>query len=178
MQFFKGDADELKMYGAGAGINDQLSIQKDLFYESAYSCFKLGEILYDNSLAPLSNAIDRDVFREFFADIFEAFIVSGSFESYMTVFTKIFGEDVVVEFTVPGPAHLQIDITATGFELSDFIARHISGGSYVNDEVMEEIGGANIAFQTVKGFVSEYELNQMLYELVPAGIFTEISLSL
>lgn len=176
-QYFKGDELEVKFVNAGTPISDNLSQQKSLFFDDAYACFLLGELLYDNDLSPLANAIPRAIFRESFATIFDAFLVAGSFESYLTVFENIFGEDVVVEFTVPAPGKLLIDIEAAGILLSDFAARTIENNAYVFDEVIDDEGD-NIAFQTVKGFESQYELEQMLFEMVPAGIYTEITLTL
>jgi hypothetical protein len=177
MQYFKGDETELKFYASAEPVMSALSAQKDAFFDGAYSCFLLGELLYDNERAPLSKAIKRSIFRESFATIFDAFTEAGSFESYLTVFRNIFGDDVSVEFTVPAPGKLQIDIEAAGFALDDFITRYIVDNEYIFDEILEEIPGDNIAFQTIKGFTSQYELEQMLYEMVPAGIYTEISLT-
>lgn len=178
MQNFKGDALELQMIGAMSPISDQLSGQKDLFFDGCYETQPLGELIFDGERAPLANAIDRQVFIESFKDMIDAFVAGGTFEAYLTVFRKIFGDDVVVDFTVPAAGRLQIDITATGFELSHFIARELSGSVYTNYAVLERSTLDNICFRTVKGFVSEYELTQMLYEMVPAGIFTEISLTI
>ena len=175
-QFFKGDAEERRYYNSGQPIMSDLSTQKDLFFDDAYACFILGELLYDTNRAPLANAIRRDIFRESFSTIFDAFLLAGSFEAYLTVFRKIFGDDVDVEFTVPAPGKLQIDIVAAGFELSDFLARRIEANTYVYDEVIDDEGD-NIAFQSVKGFTSQYELEQMLFEMVPDGIYTEITLA-
>lgn len=175
-QFFKGDAEELKYYNSGLPIIDQIIGQKDLFFDDAYGCFVLGELLYDNDYAPLARAIPREIFRESFSTIFESFIVAGTFESYLTVFRNIFGDDVDVQFTVPGPGRLQIDIEAAGFQLSDFVARYIENNAYVFDEIIDDEGD-NIVFQTVKGFESQYELEQMLFEMVPDGIYTEITLT-
>jgi hypothetical protein len=185
-QFFKGDATELKYYNSGVEISNQLSGQKDLFYEDAYACFILGELLYDNDYAPLARAIPRAIFRESFATVFEAFLTAGSFESYLTVFRNIFGDDVEVEFvadnlTTPpdpllGAGRLQINIVAAGFQLSDFVAREIENDAYVFYDIVDDEDD-EIVFQTVKGFESQYELEQMLFEMVPAGIFTEITLT-
>lgn len=176
-QFFKGDEKELKFFNAGKTIFENLSVQKDLFFDDAYACFVLGELLYDSARAPLSNAIPREIFRESFSAIFDSFILAGSFESYLTVFRKVFGEDVEVTFTVPAPGKLQIAIVASGVETYDFIARHIVSNAYVFDEVVDDEGD-NIVFKSVKGLESEYELEQMLFEMVPAGIYTEISLTI
>ncbi len=176
MQFFKGDDVEQKVYSVGQPIMDILSSQKDAFYAGALTCASLGEIIYQDSRSPLSNAIDEDVFIQSFYIVFDAFVSGGSFESYLTVFRNIFGDDVAVTFTVPGPGQLNIDIEATGVELTDFIARTLSGFTYTYDEVVTR-DLDNISFRTVKGFITQYELEQMLFEMVPAGIYTEITLN-
>lgn len=175
-QFFKGDATEIKYYNSGLPSVDAIIAQRDAFYDDAYGCFILGELLYDNDYAPLARAIPREIFREGFATIFESFIIAGTFESYLTVFRNIFGDDVEVTFTVPGNGRLQIDIVAAGFQLSDFITRYIENNAYVFDEIIDDEGD-NIVFQTVKGFESQYELEQMLFEMVPDGVYTEITLT-
>ena len=176
-QFFKGDSQELKFYGAGNPIIQNLEVGKDEFFDGAYSCFKLGDILYDSGRAPLAKAIPRPIFREAFATIFDSFLEAGSFESYLTVFRNIFGADVDVTFTVPAPGKLQIAIVATGLAISDLIGRVIQGDSYVFDEIIDQDGN-NIVGQSVKGFETQYELEKMLFEMVPNGIYTEITLTI
>lgn len=176
-QFFKGDAEELKYYNSAQPISDILAAQKGQFFGDAYGCFVLGELIYDNGLAPLANAIPRPIFRETFEAVFEAFLTAGSFESYLLVFRKIFGDDVEVTFGVPAPGKLTIDIVADGVELSPFVARYVADNVYIFDNVVDDEDD-QIVFQTIKGFESQYELEQMLFEMVPAGIYTEITLEL
>ena len=176
MQYFKGDAEEIKIVNSGSPALDATSFQLSLFYDEAFESFPLGDLIYEDSRSPLSNAILQSIFRESFNEIFAAFTVAGSFESYLNVFRKIFGDDVEVTFTVPAPGKLNIDIVAAGVELSDFVARSIVDNAYVFDEVIDDEDD-NIVFQTVKGFQSQYELEQMLYEMVPDGIFTNITLT-
>lgn len=175
-QYFKGDAKELKFDAAGAAVTGPLSDEKTEFFDGAYSCFVLGELLWDNQLSPLSRAIPRVIFREAFASIFESFRVAGTFESYLTVFRQIFGADVEVTFTVPDPGKLEIDIVATGIELFDALTRYIENNQYVLDELIDDEGD-NIAFQAIKGFESQAELEKMLFEMVPDGIWTQITLT-
>lgn len=176
MEFFKGDAEELKFYNSAAPLLDNLSLQKDLFYEGAYSAAPLGDVIYDTGRSPLSNAIAKSVFRTSFKEIFDAFVLVGTAESYITVFKKIFGDDVVVDFTVPAPGKLGIEITATGLELEAFNERRVVDNEYIYDEMLD-LEGDGLFFQTVIGFESQYELEQMLNEMVPDGIFTTISLT-
>lgn len=177
MQYFKGDALELKMIACAQLIIDQISEQKTLFFDNAYESYPLGDVLFDTGRSPLSNAIPRTIFRESFNQIFTSFTVAGSFDSYIDVFTKIFGDTVEITFTIPNPGELHIDIVADGVLISDFIARTIVADAYVNDNVVDDVDD-QIVFQTVKGFESQYELEQMLKKMVPAGIYTEITLTL
>lgn len=177
MQYFKGDAKELKFYESGKPIMDILSGAKDEFFDGAYSCFLLGELLYDTDRAPLANAIDREIFRELFATVFNAFIVAGTFESYVSVFKNIFGDDVVVEFTVPAAGKLEIEIQATGILFADRLSREIIDGAYEYSDRITTDADTRVA-RIPKGFETEYEAQQMLFELVPAGIYTTISLTI
>lgn len=176
MQNYKGDAKELKFEAAFAGILTQIYGQRTDLFEEAYNCYILGEVLYDSERSPLANAIPRAIFRESFATVFDAFTAPGSFEGYITVFQNIFGATVDIVFTVPAPGKLQIDITAAGIEYKTFNARRIVSNAYVLEPVVTYLGD-NIVFKSVKGFESQYELEQMLFEMVPAGIYTEITLS-
>jgi hypothetical protein len=152
---------------------------KDDFFDGAYDAGPLGDLLHEGDISPLSNAINLAIFRACFNTIYDEFKASGTFESYLVVFRKIFGDDVVVSFTVPGPGKLNIDITAEHLEESFFVARHIFDDAYLFDNVKyyDDDGEGEILFQSVKGFKTQYELEQMLFEMVPAGIYTQITLS-
>jgi hypothetical protein len=176
LQYFKGDADELKMVASGDEILEILSFQLTEFFDNAYDAMPLGDVIFDTGRSPLSNAIKREIFRESFNSIFTSFQVAGSFESYIDVFKKIFGDTVTITFTVPGPGELNIDIVADGLLISEFVARSIEDNAYVFDEVIDDEDD-NIVFQTVKGFETQYELEQMLKEMIPAGIYAEITLT-
>lgn len=178
MQNFKGDDLELKMIACAQPILDNLSSQKSTFFNECYNCFKLGEMLYDNDLAPLAKVISRDVYREIFSAIFDQFITAGSAESYMTIFRDIFGADVQVVFTVPAYGKLNIAVTATGIELKNLAVREIVDNQYVTSDVITQDGADNIVLQSVKGFTSQYELEQMLKEMIPSGIFPTITLTI
>lgn len=176
VQLFKGDDTERKYYESGRTITEVLSGQKTEFFDQAYGCFVLGELLYDNNLSPLANAIPREIFRESFETIFNSFLTAGTFESYLTVFKNVFGDSVEVTFTVPAPGKLEIDIVATGLEIYGMTVREIIDDAYEYFTLVDDEGG-RIVLQAVKGFESQYELEQMLFEMVPAGIFTQISLT-
>lgn len=175
-QFYKGDEKELKMYNAANLPILNLENGKDDFFDNAYRAYALGDVLYDSGRAPLANAIPREIFRESFATIFSSFLQAGSFETYLEVFRNIFGDDVEVVFGVPAPGKLTIDITATGLAVFDLIGRTIQDDSYLIDEIVDR-DGDNLVGQSLKGFETEYELKQMLFEMVPDGIYTQITLT-
>ncbi len=180
MQKFKGDDLENKFIATYEPLFGQLSAGLDDFFDGSYEDGMLGDLLHEDDRSPLSNAIRLEIFRLSFNTIYEQFRVAGSFESYLTVFAKIFGDTVAVTFTVPGPGKLQIDIVADQLEEFDFVARHIDNNMYLYDEVIwydTTPDQGNIVLQTIKGFHSQYELQQMLFEMVPAGVYTEISLT-
>lgn len=176
-EFFKGDALELKMYNSGLPALDNIGLGLDEFWSQCYEMIPMGEFLWDEKRVPLTNAIRRDVFVISFKQIFEAWSFCGTFESYILVFKKIFGDDSLIEFTVPAPGQLHINIEASGIQLSPFIARRIVDNAYVYDNVVDHVGD-NIAFATVLGIETQDELEKVLYTMVPAGIYTEVSLTI
>lgn len=175
MQKFKGDAVEDKFINSALPALEATLLSLDEFFESAYETNPFKALLYDEQLAPFCNSIRRDIFIESLDQILDFFALAGSFESYLLVFRKVFGEDVIVNFTVPSPGKLEIDITAVGLEESIFLSREIINNSYVYDEIIDDEGD-NIVFQSVKGFTNQYELEKMLFEMVPAGVVTDIDL--
>lgn len=177
MQFFKGDEKELKFYNSGKPEFDSIYFQKNEFSENAFDCFMLGEAIHETECSPIGRAVNIVIFREAFSAIFNSFEFVGSFESYLTVFKTIFGDDVQVTFTIPDTGKLEINIVATGIQLFDFNSRFIQNNSYQYETIIDDEGDV-IGFQIIKGFQSQYELEQMLFEMVPAGIYTTISLTL
>lgn len=177
MQLYKGDSDELKMIAVTETILLNNSQSKDAFLLDAYNAEPLGDLISNELRSPLAKAIPLVIFRNSFKEIFDAFVKVGSFEAYLTVFRKIFGETVDVDFTVPAAGKLTIDITSDGVELTNFITRYIQDNAYLFDNIVDDVDD-QIVFQTIKGFQSQYELERMLFEMVPAGIFTDISLTI
>ena len=178
MQFFKdSDLKERKFYDVGDPLISAFESAHNDFFEGAYECFLLGDALYNSKSAPLTNAIAQDIFRTSFFSIFDNFLLSGSFESYLDVFAKIFGPEVEVEFTVPSPGKLNIDIVATGLDIFGFGLKVIEGSNFVFHTLVDDESD-RIVFQSFKGFESQFELERLLFEMVPHGVYTEITLEI
>lgn len=177
MKYFKGDDLEKKFYEVARTLFNSLSDQRAEFFSGAYESYKLGELIHDNELVPIASSIQRSIFREAFQSIFETFLEAGSFEGYLEIFKKIFGDTVDVTFTVPAAGRLQIDIVADGIVLDNIVGREIVDDEYVSYPLVDE-NNDFVVGQSIKGFETQYEVEQMLFELVPQGIFTEITLTL
>lgn len=177
MQNFKAsDTIEKKFENAAKGILDDIGVSLDDFEANGYDADPLGAVIYDNQRAPLSNAIIRNVFLDAFNEIFTSFTFAGSFETYIDIFEKIFGPSVVLTFTVPSAGRLQIEIEASEIEVFDFVVRRIVNNQYVFDNLVTQ-DSDQIQLRTVKGFETEEEVETMLFETVPQGVFTEITLT-
>lgn len=176
-QYFKGDDREKKFFESVKGTLETIDFQKDEFFDDCYESQPFGDLIFDLGISPLSNAIKKEIFRASFNEVFRNFVTAGSFESYIAVFKKIFGDGADISFTVPAPGKLEIDILADGIQLEDAIARVIFENQYVYEEILTQ-DDEELLFQTIKGFQSQYELEQMLFEMVPDGIYTTITLTL
>lgn len=177
MQYYKGDVTEVKFQQAAEPQMAALSLSKDDMFEGCYTCYLLGDLIFNQKLSPLANAIVPDIFRQSFNELYESFTLAGTFESYLSVFRKVFGSSVDIEFTVPAPGKLIIDIEADQIELSNWVAKSIENNTFIYSQMLT-LDGDRLQFKTVKGFNSQYELEQMLFEMVPAGVFTEINLTI
>jgi len=176
-KYFKGDATELKMFDSGNGILTVLGLALDEFFEDAYGSIPMGELLYDEERVPLTNAIRREIFIRSFKEIFEAWSFAGTFESYILVFKKIFGEDVEIDFTVPAPGKLEIDITTAGVQEYEILVREIVSNAYVYYSLVDDVGDF-ITLATVLGLETPGELEKVLFTMVPNGIFTAVTLTI
>lgn len=177
VQFFKEtDLKEKRVYEILKPLFDNLSNERDLFFTDSYSNFMLGQAIWDADASPLANVIPREIFRTSFSSIFESFLEAGSFEGYLNVFRQVFGANVDVTFTVPSAGKLLIDIVASDLELDFFTVREIISNSYIYDNLITQ-DLDNIMLRSVKGITTQYELEQMLFELVPSGIYTQITLT-
>lgn len=176
MQNFKGDELELKFLECIRPITSILSLDKNDFLADAYDCELLGNMIYNLQNAPVVKNVVREVFRKSFNEVFKSFESAGSFETYISVFTKIFGEDVIVEFVEEDFGHLIINITATTIDLVNIEVRELVAEEYFSDILVDDLN-ENILFKVFKVVASQYEIEQMLYEMVPMGVFVEINLS-
>jgi len=175
-QFFKEtDALERRVAEVFEPIQNRISLDRDAFYAGANTAEPLGDVFQNLDADPLARVLAPDVYRNSFPAIHDLFTRPGTFEYYLSVFRKIFGSNVVVEFTIPSPGVLNINVEAAELELADFLAREIVADEYVYHEVMDQDGN-NIVFQGLFGIKTQPEMDLLINELAPSIIYTTATL--
>lgn len=175
--FSRTDLDEPKWRDSWLPILAAIDFDLQEFYDNAFYSWLLGGILWDEKRSPLATVINRDAFVQAFGAIHNALNNPGTFEYYLEIFRVIWGNDVEVDFEVPAPGKLLINIEAQSVALYNFVARNIVDNVYVFDEVVTDEGD-NIVFQTEIGVKTQSEVDALMRELKPTHIWTEATLSL
>lgn len=176
IQLFKQNDDrDQKVKAAVEPIFSEIDSSRDDFYDGAWTASPLGDVLYQLSRDPTAGVVTQDTFRQAFPAIHEIFSRPGTFEFYLEVFRAIWGQDVEVEFEVPDPGELLINIEALTAQQDDWIARSIVDNKYVFDEIVDHEGD-NIAFQTRQGIKTQKEVDALILEIYPAGVWVQTTL--
>lgn len=176
-QFFApNDPRESQVYNLFASVLGELEADKDAFYENAYDIYGLGEILYDLKRDPLSDVIARDIYRQSYPAIHELFTRPGTFEFYISVLRRVFSENTEIEFDVPAPGHLVIEINALNIEQYNLVAREIVDGSYVYHPLVTSDFNEPIMAQVSTGIKTQSEIDGLMVEISSYGVYTTISL--
>ncbi len=172
-QKFKGDDTELKMVACAEPAFANTSASLDDFYEECYDASPFLLMLYEEGRVPFSERVKRDAFVEFIREVLNRFPFIGTYETYLFVLRAIFGELSEITFTVTAPGKLQIDVNATSNLEFDFIARDGLGNLFN----MTTQDGLTLGFRGVAGIDTEYELELLFSEIMPAGIIPDITLT-
>ncbi len=175
-QSFKGDSVETKMRSVADPVFDLTNASLDDFYDQGFDASPFLLMLYDNGKIPYSQRIKRDYFVVFIKEALKRFPVIGTFESYVFILTAIFGEFTEINFEVPGAGKLAIDITAADSVEFEFVGREFEDGVFSIFNIVD-YDGSLLIFRGIPGIQSEYDLELLFSEIIPAGIFPDTSLS-
>ncbi len=152
------------------------SISKDQFFANGGDATPFLLMLYDQGRMPFSDRVPRESFVEFIREALARFPFTGTFESYIFILEKIFGAGSGVIFDVPAPGKLDMLVNAAASIEFDFIVREFISGEYVISNLVDDQDN-QITASGISGIDSEYELKTLLSELIPAGIFAEVTLA-
>lgn len=169
-QKFKGDATELKYEAAAAPAFDLMSSALDDFLAGGYDSAPFLLMLYDQKRIPFSDRINRDAFVVFIREALKRFPFFGNFDTYLFVLRAIFGSDAQIIFQVTAPGKLSISINAVAALTFRFITS-------LDPFTVVTMDGEQILFRGLTGIDTQYELELLFSELMPAGIIPDIALT-
>lgn len=175
-QKFKGDSLELQMETVGASATDFVSAALDQFEAGGFSASDFLLMLYDEGRMPFSNRIPRESFVSFYREALLNFPVTGTFDAYQFILKKVFGDSTEVLFEVPAAGKLEILVNAGSEVEFDAFVTLLQSGAFVDYDLVDSLGN-NIVFRGISGIDTEYKLQLLLSELIPAGVFTTFTLS-
>lgn len=170
-QNFKGDATESKMYAVGEPILDLIHLAKDEFYAQGFTAAQFLLMLYDEERIPFSQRIPRDAFVAFFREMQAYSNFTGTFETYLFVLRGIFGQVAEINFDVPNPGELEISINTTN------TVEHAMFGDDGGDFFLVDDDDNQMVGDQIAGITSQYELDLLFKEIVPAGINPTVAIS-
>lgn len=169
---FKGDDLELKFEESARPIFDQASASLDEFYANGYTASPFLLMLYDEKRIPFSERVNKNAFVEFIKEVINRYPFVGNFDTYLFVLRAIFGQLSEIVFTVPSAGILEISVNATSALEFEFIGEDGTGVFNVSDSVNDIL-----IFRGVSGIETEYDLELLFSEIMPAGITPHISLT-
>lgn len=177
-QLFKlNDELEQKVFDTFSFSTMLTGLEMTIFYQNANEAYPLGDALYILNRDPMAGVLLPETFRESFPEIHSQFTRPGVFEFYLNVLRKIWGETANIEFVIPAPGKLNINIEALTLELLTFTARKIENNTYIFEDI-ETQAGETLVFQGTQGIKDQREANALVREIAPQGIFTQINLEI
>ena len=169
--FKETDETEAKFTAAALPALEDLGGERDTFYADAFEAFPLGDVLYELERDPMVGVITPEIFRSSFFAIHELFTRPGTFEFYLEVFRAIWGEAVDVEFVVPAPGKLLINIAELAPTTFNLMVRRIVSDVYVYEALKTTTALDQIVIQDVQGTKNETEVDALINEIAPGGIW-------
>lgn len=171
-RFKDNDADELIVINLATPSLAALTLDLDAFLAGAFECYLLGDVLYDLVRDPLADVITRPVYRSSFPAIHNLFTAPGTFEFYIDLFKKVFGDDVEIEFVIPSPGVLEINLTEATDEEFNLVAREIVDDVYVYSNLVTSDLNEPIMGVGPKAIKTQAEIDGLIAEVSAYGIYT------
>lgn len=175
-RFKENDVTEPIVTNLFLSVLEELGADRDTFFDNAFLSYLLGDVLFDLNRDPLADVITREVFRASFPAIHDLFTRPGTFEFYLDVFRSVFTADTDIEFTIPGPGQLVIDVSAVTLEQFPILARRIVDDVYIYDNLVTSDTNENIVAQGISGIKTQSEMDGLAAEISAYGIFTTVNL--
>lgn len=177
-QYFKGDTTEKKMAAVFDGIDSVISESKDDFFENFQTSKPFILSLYDINAVPFTSLVPRDIYYDFIYELLERYPVTGTFDFYLAILLRIFGDRASIFFTVSSPGKLDIEVVGSSDIESELLFSEFNFDTF-SSETGELITHAGDVMTAVgfPGISTQYQLNQIISQIIPAGISPTITLT-
>ncbi len=177
LQRFKvGDETEEKVIEAAMGVFEEIGSSLDDFFDGAFKSQGLGGALYNLGRDPMVGVVTRDTYLKSYWAIHNLFTAPGTFEYYLEVFRAIWGDAVEIEFEVPEGGHLLINANVLDLEAFNLVARRVESDLYVYHRLVDR-GGDYIMARDTSGIKTQSEIDALMNEITPNGVFVETTLT-
>jgi hypothetical protein len=167
---------EAKILAVGDIAATKTEIDLDEMHADCYLGVPFLLYMYDAGRFPFSAKINREAFPDFIQEAYTRFPFFGTFDCYLFILQKIFGPLTEIFFDVPAAGKLTIEVNAVSDLEFEFVARELVDGSYVFYEITDHLGD-QLVFRGISGIENLSQLNLLFSEIMPAGIFPDISLT-
>ncbi|KIP71411.1 hypothetical protein SN11_16875 [Vibrio harveyi] len=122
-QLFRSDEASEFFYGITLEAKQRVIVDELIKMNSEIVGSKsFGYLLYDNNTFPVLTGLDRDFFAENYMGILKAMQTAGTYDSYILVIEQVVGDGVGIEFSVPKPRALVINI----FNVDSYLTRLVT----------------------------------------------------
>lgn len=175
MENFKGDETELKIQSVADPLLNIVKLGLDDFYANGFRSTPFITMLRDENRIPFSLKIKETFFTAFFLEALENFRFVGSFESYLLILTAAFGAETVINFEVPSPGHLILNVNFNQ-QIFELIGREFVDGAYVFYNVAST-DSEDITCEGLTGVDTIEELELLFSEITPEGIFLDLHMN-
>ncbi len=175
--FKETDATEALMSSVLMPTLELLGADRDTFFNECFESYLFGDVLYDLDRDPLVDVITQLVYRSSFPAIHDLFTAPGTFEFYISVFERIFPDDLDIQFEIPDPGKLTITITALTLQSFNLMARSIVDDVYVYDTLVTSDLNEPIMGHGPAGIKTQAEMDGLITEISAYGVYTTVVLA-
>jgi hypothetical protein len=178
-QFKENDTEEAKYIAVVNSVTSAVSDDIADLYADGYDCEKLGQAIFNEQASILTNAIKEEIFIRSFNEVFENWQFAGTFDCYINIFQKIFGDDTEVLFTSSSVNHLHITINTGNIENYLAVAREVVDSVITDFPLMVTYAtGSTARLIFPKLVINDIsELDGVLRSTQPAHIYTTFEIN-
>ncbi len=168
-QYFRNDDDTKKIHSVFEQAKKTNNVSLKLMHENIIGSYALGKAILDSGIVDFGFKVDEEYFVQNYVAILEAMQKAGILDTYVILIKRLLGAGVDVQFTMPNPGHLQLNVQEVESRARALVNRD-------KKYIMAKTSSGLKAI-VVKQRITEYSLSQaikVIQNITPAGIFIEV----